>query len=220
MEALITLAIPTDQPCRRSPLLAKEGDYNIRHYAVKFMQGGKQLEISDSAIVTINVKREDGEAKAFEGTVEDNKAICPLPAFATEVGDSTVELSVSVYDDGKITTATFPVYIQAAEYSNDDVSEDESTDILTALIVTVTTLENDISTAELKRVAAENARVLAESERAAEYAALVEKINTAAEGIDEVLAAEETAKELYSQLNAVLYVDDDGDLHLLTDITV
>jgi len=174
------LTLPTDQLWRYSALIAKQGDNKARYFSVTMTVNGKAIELTDGDTVRINITRSDGAAKAYAGTVENGKAILPLPLWATEIADATIKCDVSATianadgngNSGTISTATFNVYIQPSNCSDSNISTDDSYTVLEQLILQVQSLETAAANedsriaAEKKRVEAENARVTAETARA------------------------------------------------------
>lgn len=220
MKANIRLNVPVDLPYRRTQIIAKKGDANSRFFAVKLTVAGNPIEITDGATARINVKREDGESKAFEGVVENGMAVCPLPAFATENGDATCtcDITVKTIIDGDkvetLTSSSFEVYVQDTACDDETIATDEERTVLDELILSVRLAEDARATAEIARQSAERDRASAEAARVAEYGNLVEQIETASAGLPAVIEAQEEARALYAQMNVALYVDEKGDLWL------
>lgn len=166
------LTLPTDQLWRYSAIIAKQGDNKARYFSVTMTVNGRAIALTEEDEVRINITRSDGSAQAYAGKVEDGKAILPLPLWATEIADSTIQCDVSATianadgegNSGTISTATFNVYIQSSNCSDENVAEDDSYTVLEQLILQVKVLETAAAN-ETARVEAENARVEAENKR-------------------------------------------------------
>ena len=121
-------------------------------------------------MVIINALREDNEAQAFGGTVnEDGTVTVPITYWMLEL-DGQVKCDISVIDSEqrKLSSTSFTISVEAAAYSGTDIVEDDDYDILVSLIADVSSVkvvEADRVAAENKRIEAENARIAAEQER-------------------------------------------------------
>ncbi len=116
-------------------LVAKQNDVESRFIKATICSEGVKIEISSAATVTINAERADGTSKAFAGTVNtDGTVTVPLTSWMLELA-ATLRCSISVVGtDQKLTTMTFYVFVEAAEYEGDSISEDENYDLLVSLI--------------------------------------------------------------------------------------
>jgi len=144
-------------------VIAKQYDTNSRFLTVKLTNEGEQITVSPTSVVTINAAREDKQAKAFAGTVnEDGTVTVPITYWMLEL-DGIVKCDISVIDSEqrKLTTTSFTISVEAAACSETDITEDENYDILVTLIGQI----SDIQSVEALRVEAETARVEAETAR-------------------------------------------------------
>jgi len=151
-------------------IIAKQYDTDSRFLKVRLTNEGEQINVSPTSVVIINALREDNEAQAFAGTVnEDGTVTVPIAYWMLEL-DGQVKCDISVIDSEqrKLSSTSFTISVEAAAYSGTDITEDESYDVLVSLIAEVSsvqTVEALRVEAENKRVEAENARIAAEQER-------------------------------------------------------
>jgi len=151
-------------------IIAKQYDTDSRFLQVRLTNEGEQINVSPTSVVIINALREDNEAQAFAGTVnEDGTVTVPIAYWMLEL-DGQVKCDISVIDSEqrKLSSTSFTISVEAAAYSGTDITEDESYDVLVSLIAEVSsvqTVEALRVEAENKRVEAENARIAAEQER-------------------------------------------------------
>lgn len=117
-------------------IVAKQNDDNSRFLKVTLTNEGAKLEIVKTSTVTINALREDGAAKAFLGTVnEDGTVTVPLVNWILEL-DGNVKCDITVVDaeSRKLTSTMFTLAVEEAAYLGDDVSQDENYDLLIQLL--------------------------------------------------------------------------------------
>ena len=117
-------------------IVAKQNDDNSRFLKVTLTNEGTKLEIVKTSTVTINALREDGAAKAFLGTVnEDGTVTVPLVNWILEL-DGNVKCDITVVDaeSRKLTSTMFTLAVEEAAYLGDDVSQDENYDLLIQLL--------------------------------------------------------------------------------------
>ena len=118
------------------PIVAKQGDVNSRFIKASLTNEGEDITVDPTSTVMINAVREDGEAKAFAGTVNDDGTVTvPITSWKLEL-DGEVECDISVIDSKqrKLSSTSFKILVEPALYGGDEVSEDENYDILTNLI--------------------------------------------------------------------------------------
>lgn len=130
-------------------IVAKQDDCNSRFLKVTLVNEGVKIEVPTTATAIINAERADDTAHAYMGTVnEDGTVTVPLTSWMLAL-DDIVRCSISVLDaeEQKLSSTSFSIEVEAAEYSGEDISEDENYNILVRLI-------SDVS--EVK-VACENA---------------------------------------------------------------
>ena len=136
--AQITKEITVDVAKRNlfQAIVAKQNDTDSRYLKATICNDGAKIEVPAAATAVLNVLRADGQAKAYAGTVNsDGTVTVPLPAWALAL-DDTVACSISIIagDTQKLTTTSFSIDVQQAEYEGDNVSEDENYDLLVSLI--------------------------------------------------------------------------------------
>lgn len=153
-------------------IVAKQNDNNSRFLKVTLCNEGVKIEIPSSATAIINAERADSSSKAFAGTVNaDGTVTVPLTNWMLGL-DDVVRCSISVIgsDEQKLTSTSFSIDVEAAEYEGSDITEDENYDILITLISdvsdaklaceTATTAAN--SATELAQAAAEEAKEISD----------------------------------------------------------
>ncbi len=203
-------------------IVAKQGDNLSRYLKVQLLNESETITVDSSAIVTINVERVDGEAKAFKGEVNaDGTVTVPLAAWILEIeGQARCSISV-VVGDKRLTSTSFYVKVEKAEFSDGDISEDEHIDLFLQLLkaaenedarvtaeatrqtnetarinaeATRQATETTRQTKESERIGAESARVNAETARATASAQAISNANTAATNANN--AAQQVASAL------------------------
>ena len=148
-------------------IIAKQFDNDSRFLTVQLTNEGQKINVSPTSVVIINALREDNEAQAFGGTVnEDGTVTVPITYWMLEL-DGQVKCDISVIDSEqrKLSSTSFTISVEAAAYSGTDIVEDDDYDILVSLIADVSSVkvvEADRVAAENKRIEAENARIAAE----------------------------------------------------------
>ena len=151
-------------------IIAKQYDTDSRFLTVRLTNEGEQITVSPTSVIIINAVREDNEAKAFAGTVnEDGTVTVPITYWMLEL-DGIVKCDISVIDSEqrKLTTTSFTISVEAAAYSGTDITENESYDVLVSLIGEISEIqavEASRVEAEIARADAETARITAEQER-------------------------------------------------------
>nr|DAJ08095.1 MAG TPA: BppU domain protein [Caudoviricetes sp.] len=151
-------------------IIAKQYDTDSRFLSVQLTNEGENIEVSPTSVVIINAVREDGESKAFAGTVNDDGTVTlPITYWMLEL-DGNVKCDISVIDSDqrKLTTTSFNISVEVAAYSGTDITEDESYDVLVSLIGEISEIQEVEAArveAELARTEAENSRIAAENER-------------------------------------------------------
>lgn len=208
------IEIPVDNLYRKIPILVKQNDYNSRFFSVKLTANGAAL--TSEAFGTVNevaigITRGDKQKKAFKGSYNATAGTftLPLPKWAVERAGDKITFDVMVIGTNAngeaylLRSALVEAYVQAAGYGSEDVSEDESVEILTGLIADVVKLEQDVRTAEAARVQAEQAR-------ATDYARLSEELGEAIENINEAAENVDAVKEIYAKMQITLTYDEEG----------
>ena len=215
-------------------IVAKQGDNLSRYLKVQLLNETEPFNVDKEASASINVERIDGQAKAFAGTVNaDGTVTVPIAAWVLEIeGQAKCSVSITV-GDKRLTSTTFYVEVQPAEFYNGSISEDEHIDLLLQLLkaaenedarMTAETArqtaetvrinaeaarqaaETTRQTKEAERVGAETARNNAESARATASAQAVSNANTAATNANN--AAQEVASALIAGGVLPIYDED------------
>lgn len=117
-------------------IVAKQGDSNSRFLKATIVNDGRKIDIPITAKALINAQRGDGQAKSFEGCVNaDSTVTVPLTHWMLEVGGVVLcDISIIGADKSKLTTTQFTVEIESNVCSDENISSDESCDILVQLI--------------------------------------------------------------------------------------
>lgn len=162
---VITREISVDVAKRNvfSAIVAKQNDTNSRFLKVTLTNLGDVITVPTAATVTINAEREDGNSAAFLGSANvDGTVTVPLTPWMLAL-DGEVKCDVSVVDSEgqKLTSTLFVLAVEAATYSGDSITENDSYDLLVALLAEVA----ETMTVEEQRVATEQSRVTAETQR-------------------------------------------------------
>lgn len=162
-------------------VVAKQGDIASRFLKVQLVNEGVPMSISSEATVTINALRSDNEAKAFLGTVNsDGSVTVPLTGWMLEIdGELKCSISVAIGEQDRLTSTSFIVIVEYAEFDNSTIYHDESIDIMMKLLDAAENEEERIANetertenesvrenSESARVSAEQSRTTAETARA------------------------------------------------------
>lgn len=208
------IEIPVDNLYRKIPILVKQNDYNSRFFSVKLTANGAAL--TSEAFGTVNevaigITRGDKQKKAFKGSYNATAGTftLPLPKWAVERAGDKITFDVMVIGTNAngeaylLRSALVEAYVQAAGYGSEDVSEDESVEILTGLIADVVKLEQDVRTAEAARVQAEQAR-------ATEYDVLSAKLDNSLDSINAAAENAEKVNDIYAKMQITFFYDREG----------
>lgn len=139
-EAIFDISADVTRDNRLCRVMAKQFDVKSRFLRVHITNRGRAVIVPESSTVTINVRRPDGEAKAFSGTVNpDGTVKVPLTGWALELeGVLCCDVTIIGSDGSKLTTTSFKVTVERSTYSGEDVSNDpESMDIITEILTEV-----------------------------------------------------------------------------------
>lgn len=158
-----SLSLDVSRQNRIQAIVAKQYDKDSRYLTVQLTDEGTPITVESSSVVTINASRADSSSKAFEGEVnEDGTVTVPITYWMLELDDKvTCDISVVDAQGRKLSTLNFTIEVDHANYSGDDISEDENYDLLVTLLAEVA----EANEAEEARVSAENDRVTAENVR-------------------------------------------------------
>lgn len=148
-------------------IVAKQGDKSSRFLKVQLLNEGTKIAVESDALVTINAERSDMQARAFQGEVNtDGTVNVPLTSWILEI-DGQVKCSVSVVQgEDRLTTTSFAVLVEHAEFCDETIYEDDEADLFIQLLHTAES-EDARATAENKRLIAEEKRIEAETVRRA-----------------------------------------------------
>ena len=126
-------------------IVAKQGDNDSRFIKATIVNDSKKVEISPSSIVTINAKRGDGEAKSFQGVVNDNGTVTvPINYWMLElVGILECDVSIIGTDNSRLTTSKFLIEVEKAACTDENISTDDDCGILVQLIKDVKELQDN-----------------------------------------------------------------------------
>ena len=175
MSLQVTNDIVTDVVKRSTgkAVTAKQNDTGSRFLNVRIQNGGKDIDIQNTAGVKVllNVQRPDGSAGIIEsGTVEEDGTVrVELTSWALEQA-GTVSCDISIVnpnEDAKLTTMTFYVQVEAAVCDDEYIEDLEEYSLIVELL-------NE--TREAHKIATE-AQTLAEE--------AIEKANEAIDGANE-----------------------------------
>ena len=135
MEIVRQISLDVSRANVFAPIDVKQSDEKSRFLDATITDRGVAKVVPQDATVIINVKRPDGAAKGFSGTVKtDGTLRVPVPAWALQIpGDITCDVSI-ISGEERLTTMGFTLRAQRAAYTGDDVTADENYDILTELI--------------------------------------------------------------------------------------
>lgn len=117
-------------------IVAKQNDHNSRFLKVTLCNEGEKITVPSNASVIINAERADDSSAGFMGSVNsDGTVTVPLASWMLAL-DDVVRCSISVIDtdEQKLTSTSFSIDVEAAEFSDTDITEDENYDILIRLI--------------------------------------------------------------------------------------
>lgn len=144
-------------------IVAKQNDCNSRFLKVTLVNEGTKIDIPATATAVINAERANGTSHAYMGTINDDGTVTvPLTTWMLAL-DDFVRCSISIFsaDEQKLSSTSFSIEVESAEYFGEDISEDENYDILVRLISDVTetktACEEATSNAEAAAIAATSA---------------------------------------------------------------
>lgn len=175
-------------------VLAKQGDYASRNIKATIVNRTSKIDCSGAKLVTLNMVRVDGEAKLFEGDAnEDGTVTLPLTTWMLKV-PGTSRCSVSIVDnDARLSTMSFYLVVQYAEFSEDDILDNDEGDLLLRLLNAAEN-EADRVENEAQRVINENTRQVNEAQRIANENARIDAERQRSDA--ETKRASDTAKAL------------------------
>ena len=141
------LTIDVTKPNVFQAVVAKQYDMNTRFIKATLVDGTEVISVPASPTVKaiINAERPDGQAKGFDGEVnEDGTVTVPLHSWMLEK-EGTVICDISVINtktdaEQKLTTTSFTLIVEKASYGGDDVTTDPQYDIFIDLVTQVENL--------------------------------------------------------------------------------
>jgi lysophospholipase L1-like esterase len=144
VEIIKELNIEVSKPNIFQAVVAKQYDMNTRFIKATFVDFGQKITIpqSDTLSVIINAQRPDGEAKGFDGVINDDGTVTvPLHSWMLEqVGTVTCDISVIDMAEGdqkKLTTTSFTLIVEKAAWGGDGMTNDPQYNLLIELLETV-----------------------------------------------------------------------------------
>lgn len=160
-------------------IVAKQYDTDSRFLTVQLTNEGENLVVDTTSTVVINALREDNEAKAFAGSVnEDGTVTVPITSWMLDL-DGTVKCDISIYEaERKLTSTTFTISVEAASYAGNDITEDENYDVLVTLIAECQEIIDNAS----QLVITVDSELSAESENPAQNKAIANSLSNAVKG--------------------------------------
>ncbi len=116
------------------PIYAKQGDIKSRYINISLLNNGRPFNIPDGATALLNIHRADNEAKAFFCEIKSNIIVAELNSWILELpGITDCDISI-IYEEKRLTSATFQISVESAVYTNIDIAENDNYDILIELI--------------------------------------------------------------------------------------
>ena len=176
VKATIKKVLDTVRPNRNVTIVAVKGDYNARFVEAVIAVDGSPVDVSQSAVCTINAHREDGESKAFVGEINANGTVTvPITQWMLDIPDTDCRCNISVSSpDHKLSTTDFYVSVQNTPHEGDDVSED---DPQYDLFIQILAGEADRNAAEEQRRLNEQSRIDAENARNERFESFEEELS-------------------------------------------
>ena len=170
LDTHITLEMSGDT--KKYLVSAKQGDKSTRRIVAKLLNEGIPYEITDDAIVVINMEKPDGKHIYNACTYSGSEVIVELTNQALAVtGTASCDIEIRTSDNSQVlSTVTFEIEIEKSKRNeNAIVSSNEYTELERRTGEHIKAIDDEhekIKAAESKRVQEENARVTAETARA------------------------------------------------------
>lgn len=124
-EIIKEVRIDVSQPNVFQAIIAKQLDCNSRFLKVTLTDSGVKISVPNTAEVTINANRPDGQSKSFIGVANDDGTFTvPLTQWMLEIA-GMLKCDVSVInttDKKRLTSTDFEVVVQEAANRDTDVS--------------------------------------------------------------------------------------------------
>lgn len=146
-QILREITVDVAQLNRFEAIVAKQYDKSSRFLKVQLLNQGDPILVEPSAVVTINARRKDEQAKVFAGEVNtDGTVTVPLTYWMLELDDIVkCDISIIVGGDTVLKTTLFELYVQEAAADDQAISEDDNYDILLRLIQQVQETEEQLT---------------------------------------------------------------------------
>lgn len=170
LDTHITLEMSGDT--KKYLVSAKQGDKSTRRIVAKLLNEGIPYEITDDAIVVINMEKPDGKHIYNACTYSGSEVIVELTNQALAVtGTASCDIEIRTSDNSQVlSTVTFEIEIEKSKRNeNAIVSSNEYTELERRTGEHIKAIDDEhekIKAAESKRVQAESARATAETARA------------------------------------------------------
>ena len=146
-QILREITVDVAQLNRFEAIVAKQYDKSSRFLKVQLLNQGDPILVEPSAVVTINARRKDEQAKVFAGEVNtDGTVTVPLTYWMLELDDIVkCDISIIVGAESVLKTTLFELYVQEAAADDQAISEDDNYDILLRLIQQVQETEEQLT---------------------------------------------------------------------------
>lgn len=117
---------------------AKQNDVKSRFLNVRIQEEGKDIQVSSTSTVMLNVERPDHQENIFYGTVnEDGSVQVPLASWMLELA-GTLQCDISIVEEGaesaKLTTMQFSIYVEEAVIVDASFIETEEYSVIVDLL--------------------------------------------------------------------------------------
>lgn len=207
---------------RFQALVAKQYDSKSRYLKVQLQNEGVDIAVESGCTVVMNARRADGESKGYAGSVnEDGTVTVPITSWMLAL-DDVVVCDVSVVDASarKLSTMSFEIEVDPASYSGDDIAEDDSYDLLVALLANVADATAGVQ--EATNAANQSAQKAEDAATAANSAAQTfersaERIEKAVQSIEDANnTAEDDANRAEAAASRAEYAADSAEQELST----
>jgi hypothetical protein len=134
-----SLSLDVSRSNRIAAVVAKQYDKDSRFLNIQLMDEGKPIAVESTSVVTINATRADKESKAFAGEVNsDGTVTVPITYWMLGLDDKvTCDVTVVDVQGRKLSSLNFAVEVEQANYAGDDISEDDSEDLIASLLAQI-----------------------------------------------------------------------------------
>lgn len=146
-QILREITVDVAQLNRFEAIVAKQYDKSSRFLKVQLLNQGDPILVEPSAVVTINARRKDEQARVFAGEVNtDGTVTVPLTYWMLELDDIVkCDISIIVGTDTVLKTTLFELYVQEAAADDQAIIDDDDYDILLRLIQQVQETEEQLT---------------------------------------------------------------------------